>query len=62
MHEDSTGKPIEVGNRVKFRGKEFTIKGFNDGKGIHGTAQILFEEEVTHTEEVPDEISVDLIK
>lgn len=61
MHKDSTNTPIEVGDRVKFRGKEFTIKEFNDGKGLYGTAQIVFEEEVTHTKGIPDEISVDLV-
>jgi len=61
MYRDSTGNPIKVRDRVKFRGKEFTIKDFvNPGKGACETSQIIFNEE-QHTSEVADEISVDLI-
>ena len=61
MYQDSTGRPITVGNRVRFRGQEYTIKAFRYGLGTIGTATIEFEESDVHTTEVPDEISVDLL-
>lgn len=61
MYADSTGKPIEVGNRVRFRGQEYTIKRFEDGHGRSGIAKIIFEEK-QHTTEDADEWSVDLIR
>ena len=60
MYQDSTGHPITIGNRVRFRGKEYTIKDFFPNEGTFGTSQIEFEEEV-YTTEKPNEISVDLI-
>ena len=60
MPQDSTGKNIRVGSHVKFRGKEYVIKKFNIGKGLYGTCSIEFTE-AQHTEEVADEISVDVI-
>ena len=60
MHQDSTGKPIKVGSKVRFQGEHFTIKSFGEG-GRLGVPTIEFEEEVTHTTEVPDEISVDRV-
>lgn len=59
--KDSTGKPITIGSRVRFRGEEYTIKDFVHGKGRFGTAQIEFEED-QHTEEVADECSVDVLE
>lgn len=60
MPQDSTGRPIKVGDRVRFRGQEYTIKDFAYGQGSFGTAAIEFEED-QHISEVADEISVDLI-
>lgn len=60
MPLDSTGKPINIGDRVVFRGEEYTIKNFLLGAGVRGTSQIEFEEK-QHTTEVADEISVDRI-
>lgn len=60
MPEDSTGKFITVGNCVRFRGKEYTIKTFGPRTGCYDTSTIIFEEE-QETNEVADEISVDLI-
>lgn len=60
MIMDSTGKPIYIGDRVKFRGEEFTIKSFGK-RSYRGMITIEFEEPITHTEEIPDEFSVDLI-
>ena len=57
---DSTGKVINKGDKVLFRGQEYTIKEFHHGKGRLGTAAIEFEENI-HTDEIPDEIGVDLI-
>lgn len=58
--QDSTGKPIYIGDRVRFRGKNYTIKKFLPRSGRHATSQIEFEEP-QHTTEVADEISVDKI-
>ena len=62
MISDSTGKPIFIGDIVKFRGKLYTIKEFlNKGSGKLGTWQIIFFEK-QHVKEIADEISVDFIK
>ena len=60
MPYDSTGKPIYIGDKVRFRGQNYIIKKFLPNKGRYGTAQIEFEEP-QHTPEVADEISVDKI-
>ncbi len=60
MPQDSTGKPIRIGDRVRFRGKEYTIKGFSYGRGRFNIATVEFEEP-QHTSEVADEISVDFV-
>lgn len=61
MYYDSTGKPVFPGDRVRWRGEEYTIKSFLDNKaGACGTSQIEFEEE-KHLSEIPDEISIDKI-
>lgn len=59
-HYDSTGKIVKVGDPVKFRGKEYTIKEFLSTKSTGGTSQIAFEEK-QHTDEIADEVSIDLI-
>lgn len=56
---DSTNQRIRVGDRVRFRGQVYTIKEFLPGKGVNGTAGILFVED-QHTDELADEVSVDL--
>ena len=58
-HYDSTGRPIRVGNKVKFRGEHYTIKSFLENEAARAT-QIEFEEP-QHTKEVADEWSVDLL-
>ncbi len=60
MPQDSRGTPVRVGSLVKFRGKEYTIKKFNIGRGLFGTSTIEFEED-QHTNEVADEICIDLV-
>ena len=59
--QDSTGRPIGVGDRVSWRGQIYTIKAFGEAVGRHGTRAILFEEPLHHAE-VPDEIAVDLVE
>ena len=58
-HADSTGKQITPGDRIKFRGQEFTLKDFGPNEEHYGVATLIFEEEVTHTPEVPHECNVD---
>ena len=60
--QDSTGKRIMVGDRVRFRGKEYTIKNFiAAGAGPRSPYQIEFVEDEVHTDETPTEFSVDLV-
>lgn len=58
--QDSTGNPIQIGDKVLFRGRIFTIKTFVPGEGRMDTARIMFEEP-QHTTEPADEISVDFV-
>lgn len=60
MPYDSTGKIVIIGSKVKFRGQEYTIKDWHEGKGCSETCQFEFEEK-QHTNEIADEISIDLI-
>ena len=60
MNQDGAGRTIRVGDRVRFRGKEYTIKKFLLSTGTCDTPQIQFEED-QHTSEIADEISVSLI-
>ena len=60
MTQDSTGNRISIGDKVRFRGKEYTIKSFGTMEGTYDTHVIYFNEK-QHTEEIADEISVDLI-
>jgi hypothetical protein len=58
---DSSGQEIQPGDRVSFRGVEFTVKGAGPQKGRFDTFVVEFEEPVEHTTEVPDEVSIDFI-
>lgn len=58
--QDSTGKSIFVGSKVRFRGQVYTIKAFIPGKGRYGSNGLSFEETV-HTTETPDEIAIDVV-
>ena len=60
MPEDSTGNEIFAGDKVRFRGKEYTIKCFGTMDGRCDTYIIYFNEK-QHTTEIADEMSVDLI-
>ncbi len=55
---DSTGKPINVGDVVKFRGELYTIKAFGPKEDVFGVCTIIFTEPC-HTDEVPHECNVD---
>jgi hypothetical protein len=57
--QDSAGRPIYVGSRVKFRRQIYTIKGFKPGQGRLGCAELILDRK-PHLAEVSDEISVDL--
>lgn len=58
--KDSSDQSIKIGDRVRFRGKYYTINGFEEGKGRFGTARIKFGEKC-HTNEIPDEASIELV-
>ena len=60
--QDSMGRAIAVGDRVSWRGQLYTIKAFGDLIGRLGTHAISFEEPLHIQDEVPDEISVDLVE
>ncbi len=60
--QDSSGKTIHVGNRVRWRGQIYTIKAFGGFDGRHGTRAIEFEEPLHLSGEIPDEIAVDLVE
>ena len=60
VHADSTGRQIVVGDRIKFRGSEYTLKGFGPNDEHYDVATLIFEEEV-HTDETPHECNVDKI-
>ncbi len=60
VHADSTGRQIEIGDKIRFRGSEYTLKGFGPNESEYDVATLIFEEEV-HTIEVPHECNVDKV-
>jgi len=60
---DGAGRPIKVGDKVRFRGRVYTIRNFIQRKSTErgGCSLIVFEEDV-HVEEVADEWAVDLVQ
>ena len=62
MPQDSTGRVINVGDRVRFRGDNYTIKSFGPTIGAMGTYVIEFVESYDGKYGTPDEISVDRIE
>ena len=60
VHADSTGRPIEIGDTIKFRGKNYTLKDFGPVEDHYGVATLIFEEPL-HTKEVPHECNVDKV-
>ena len=59
---DSTGQPIAVGDKLRFRGKLFTLQGFGPREDVYNVRTLIFEEPIEHTREVPHECNVDLVK
>ena len=60
--QDSAGRPITIGDRVRWRGQLYTIKAFGEAVGRYGTRVIAFEEPLHLQDEAPDEIGVDLVE
>ena len=60
MRQDSTGNPIYVGDKVRFRGRVYTILGFGTFDKSVDVYPIYFKEN-QHTPEVANETSVDKI-
>ena len=58
QYADSTGKPIKLGDQLRFRGHIFTLAGF--GQLEDGVAILIPQTPITWTTEVPTETSVDL--
>jgi hypothetical protein len=62
MNQDSTGKPIFVGDRVRWRGQEYTIKAFKEERDpVFNTPMLEFEEPLHIDNEKPYEFSIDLV-
>ncbi len=59
-YADSTGRVIKIGDKIRFRGEEYTLKDFGPNEDHYGVATLIFAEEV-HTDEVPHECNVDLV-
>ncbi len=59
-YADSTGKQISIGDIIRFRGQNYTLKDFGPVEDHYGVATLIFEEPL-HTEEVPHECNVDKI-
>ena len=60
VHADSTGRPIVIGDRIRFRSHYYTLKGFGPNESHYDVATLIFEEEI-HTTEVPHECNVDKV-
>lgn len=60
VHADSTGKQINIGDRIRFCGRKYTLKCFGPFENVYGVATLIFEEEL-HTDETPNECTVDKI-
>ena len=60
MPQDSTGQPINEGDKVRFRGQIYTINNFGPCAAPYNVRDIYFVED-QHTIEIANEISVDKI-
>jgi len=58
--QDSSNRPITVGDRVSWRGQIYTIKAFHVSQW--GTRSIEFEEPQHIKGELPEEFAVDLME
>ena len=60
-YADSTGKIIRPGDRIRFRGKVYTLKEIGPEYDlIPGVNTLIFNEKL-HTAEVPHECNVDRV-
>jgi len=59
---DSSGKPIAVGDVVRWRSHLYVIKAFGERIGAFDTLAIEFTETPHLTDEQPCEASVDLVE
>jgi len=57
---DSIGRRVVIGSRVRFRGRDYTIDSFIGSNGGAGSQQMTFNEP-QHTDEIADELSIDLV-
>lgn len=63
MHQDSTGRFIEVGDIVRWRGQNYTIKEFSEERDpVFNTPMLIFKEPLHLNDEKPYEFSVDLVR
>lgn len=60
VYADSTGKQIAIGDKIRFRGQEYTLKAFGPIEDHYGVATLIFDEPL-YTEEVPHECNIDKI-
>lgn len=61
--QDSTGRFIEVGDIVRWRGENYTIKDFSEERDpVFKTRMLIFKEPLHLTDEKPYEYSVDLVR
>lgn len=59
-YADSTGKLINIGDMIRFRGHNYILKEFGPDETEYGVATLIFEGEM-HTTEVPHECNVDKV-
>lgn len=59
-YQDSAGRTIKAGDKVRWRGQNYEIAHFVDGEGRSNLARIVFTTE-PHLDEIPDEFSVELL-
>lgn len=61
MPVDSLGRPIKIGDRVRFETKYYTIKSFIPGGGLLSSDAIEFVQKCDYVLNPPDELNVDLV-
>ncbi len=62
-HYDSTGKPVKIGDHVRWRGQFYTIKAFRVERHPHYNVPFVdFEQPLHRTDEEPHEFSIDLME
>lgn len=61
LASDSMGRPLMVGDRIRFRGSEYTIKGFSEERDPHFGTRYIDVVETLLVGERPCEFSVDKV-